>query len=97
MASARVIVLPPPLTAPDGKQFKTTLVCSSPIEPQYYGTTLVRFPPICYHCGIGEESLVNNDSIQELKKQYTSVSPICLCYIVKAKSLVPLNKRRRLS
>ncbi len=59
MASAREIVFPPPLTAPDGKQLKTTLVCSSPIEPQYYGgATLVSFPPICYHCGIGEESLV---------------------------------------
>ncbi len=100
MASAREIVLPPPLTAPDGKQLKTTLVCSSPIEMQYYGTTLVRFPPICYHCGIGEESLVNNDSIEELKKQYTIVSPICfLCYSEgkKPSCRLPLNKRRRLS
>ena len=42
-------------------------MCSSPIEAQYYGAALVSFPPICYHCGLGEESLVNNDYIQELK------------------------------
>ena len=50
-----------------------------------HSATLVRFPPICYHCGMGEESLVNNDHIQELKKQY----PLFVFYVtVKAKSLV---------
>ena len=38
-----------------------------------------------FHCGMGEESLVNNDHIQELKKQY----PLFVFYVtVKAKSLV---------
>ena len=46
---------------------REALVCSTPIEAQYYGSVLVKFPPICYHCGLGEECLVNNDSIQELK------------------------------
>ena len=76
-------------------------MCSSPIETQYYGATLVHFPPICYHCGMGEESLVNNDHIQELKKQYAIVSPICfLCYSEGKKPCcrLPSNaKRRRLS
>ena len=46
---------------------REALVCSSPIEAQYSGAALVSFPPICYHCGLDEESLVNNDYIQELK------------------------------
>ena len=31
------------------------------VESHYYGT-VVRFLPICYDCGLGEESLVNNDN-----------------------------------
>ena len=37
---------------------REALVCSSPIEAQYYGAALVSFPPKCYHCGLDEESLV---------------------------------------
>ena len=55
------------------------IVCGSPIEYQYYSSVLVHFPPVCYFCGIGEESLVNDDEIKELKKSY-AVYPVCfLC------------------
>ena len=50
---------------------REALVCSNPIEAQYYSSKLAHFPPVCYHCGLGEESLANNSEI---------VLPICfLC------------------
>ena len=55
---------------------REALVCSNPIESQYYSAKLVHFPPVCYHCGLGEESLVDNVEIQELKKCYAIVFPI---------------------
>ena len=30
-------------------------------------TVLVHFSPICYFCGLGEENLINDDHIKELK------------------------------
>ena len=35
---------------------------------------------MCYFCGMGEESLVNDDEMNELKQSYAVVYPICfLC------------------
>ena len=45
---------------------REALVCSNPIEAQYYSSKLAHFPPVCYHCGLGEESLANNSEIQEM-------------------------------
>ena len=60
---------------------REALVCTSPIEAQYYSAKLVHFEPICYFCGLGEDCLVDNDEIRELKRCYSVVSPICfLCY-----------------
>ena len=50
------------------------------METQYYSATLVSFPPVCYYCGTGEECLVEDDSIHELRKEYAVLRPICfLC------------------
>ena len=59
---------------------REALVCSSCIETQYYSSVLpvVHFPPACYYCGVPEEALVNDDTIQELKNSYAVVYPICL-------------------
>ena len=57
-----------------GIAVREALVCTSPIESQYYSAVLVHFPPVCYHCGLGEESLVDNE---ELKHMYAVVHPIC--------------------
>ena len=47
----------------------------------YYAAVLASLPPICYHCGLGEDCLVNNEYIQELKQKFAVVSPICfMCY-----------------
>ena len=56
---------------------REALVCTSLIESQYYSATLVHFPPVCYYCGLGEESLVDSEEIQELKQMYAIVLPIC--------------------
>ena len=59
---------------------RQALVCNTPMESQYYSAILVKFPRVCYHCGLGEESLVENDYIQDLQKCYAVVLPICfLC------------------
>ena len=49
---------------------REALTCNTTIETQYYGAKLVSFPPICYHCGLGEEYIVSDE---ELKKK------ICCC------------------
>ena len=51
--------------------------CSLPVEAQYYSAKLVSFPPVCYYCGLPEQSLVNDDEIVALKQQYAVVRPIC--------------------
>ena len=43
----------------------------------YYSSVLVHFPPSCYYCGLGEDSLVNDDELKELKEMYAVVYPIC--------------------
>ena len=52
------------------------IVCSSLIECQYYSSVLVSFPSVCCFCGMGEESLVNDDEMKELKQSYAVVYPI---------------------
>ena len=60
--------------------FQTFPVCASPVEAQYYNTVLVHFPPVCYYCGLGEESLVDDDEMRKLRTCYAVVLPLCfLC------------------
>ena len=56
---------------------RQALTCNDPVEAQYYSATLVSFPPVCYYCGMAEETLVNDDEFRELKQQYSVVRPIC--------------------
>ena len=42
---------------------RTALVCTSYVESQYYSAVLVHFEPVCYYCGLDEETLVENDEI----------------------------------
>ena len=46
---------------------REALVCSSHIEAQYYSSVLVHFPPVYYYCDQGEEALIVNEEIKELK------------------------------
>ena len=57
---------------------REALVCVTNVETQYYSSILVHFPHVRY-CGIGEESLVDEE-VKDLKKSYALVDPICfLC------------------
>ena len=74
-----------PLFVPESPQHKTIVVrqkitCTSVIEAQYYSAKLVKLPPVCYWCGAAEETLVHDERITELKRQFQIVRPICyLC------------------
>ena len=73
------------LFLPDSMYHSTIVVrqalsCEEHVEVQYYSSTLCSFPPVCYHCGGPEETLLNNEEVLELKKQFAIVRPICfLC------------------
>ena len=59
---------------------RQSIGCTTTLEAQYYSATLVSFPPACYYCGTGEECLVEDESIRDLRKEYAVVQPICfLC------------------
>ena len=77
---------------------REALTCRTTIETQYYSAKLVSFPPIYYHCGIGEECIVNDEEIQELKKKYAVVYPLCfICKSDGKKSIckLPSNISKR--
>lgn len=81
---------------------REALTCNSTIEAQYFSSKLVSFPLVCYHCGLTEETLVNDDEIEELKKSYAIVYPICFLCKTEGKKVIcrkPSNvaKRRKLS
>ena len=59
---------------------RQSLTCVDPMEVQYYSSTLAAFPDVCFHCGTSEESLVEDDNILQLRKEFAIVRPICfLC------------------
>ena len=63
---------------------REVLVCAS----QYYSAALVHFPSVCYHCGLREESLIENDEIKELKKMYALVYPLCFVCLSDGKKAI---------
>ena len=65
---------------------REALVCTSNMETQYYSSVLVHFEPVCFYCGICEETLVDNDQIKELKTMYAVVYPICFLCLSEGKS-----------
>ena len=70
---------------------REALTCGSPIETQYYSAVLVHFSPVCYYCGLGEETLVDDDEMKELRTSYAVVLP--LCFICKSEGKSPICKR----
>ena len=56
------------LFLPDSMYHSTIVVrqalsCEEHVEVQYYSSTLCSFPPVCYHCGGPEETLLNNEEV----------------------------------
>ena len=70
---------------------REALTCGSPIETQYYSAVLVHFPPVCYYCDLGEETLVDDDEMKELQTSYAVVLP--LCFICKSEGKSTICKR----
>ena len=74
------------------------------MECQYYSAKLVSFAPVCYYCGITEDSFVEDDETQQLslRQEYAVVRP--LCFLCKSEGKTPfvkmptnVKKHRRLS
>ena len=87
-------LFPPGLPLENSIVVMEALVCSLYIETQYYSAVLIHFEPVCYFCGLwGEESLIDNDEIWELKSSYAVVYPICFLCKVMASHLIA-NRHR---
>ena len=58
---------------------KESLTCSDPIELAYFSSKLVHFPPVCFWCGLHEDTLVRDgDDYAELERNYQTVHAICM-------------------
>ena len=72
------------LFPPDSPLHDTVVVrqncsCADPVEAACYSSTLIKFPPVCFYCGLGVECLVS-EGVAELQRQYGVVRPLCfLC------------------
>ena len=58
------------LFSPDSPFFsvicvRENLSCGDPIELSYFSATLVHFPPVCYWCGLSEETLVRDQELAQ--------------------------------
>ena len=69
---------------------REALVCASPIEAQYYNAVLVHFPPVWYYCGLGEDSL-DDDEMRKLWISYAVVLP--LWFLCKSEGKSPKCKK----
>lgn len=82
----------------DSVVVRRNIGCTTPIESQYFSAKLVSFPPVCYYCGVSEESFVDDATIHQLRQEYAVVRPICfLCQSEGKKPFVkmPTNVKKR--
>ena len=56
---------------------RANLSCRDCVEPQYYSASLIKFKPVCSHCGGPEETLVEDELVRSLKETKQVVRPIC--------------------
>lgn len=69
---------------------RATLSCEDAVEPQYYSTRVVNFPPVCSHCGSPEETLVEDEVVRHLKQRKQVVRPIIMFFnvVLRERSLI---------
>ena len=77
---------------------RANLTCCDCIEAQYYSSSLIKFKPVCSHCGGPEETLVEDELVRTLKERKQVVRPM-FCVDQKARSpthgeLVRTNKEK---
>ena len=59
---------------------RQALSCNDTMESQYYSSSCVSFPSVCWFCAGPEEMLVEDEYMQNLRSEYAVVRPICfLC------------------
>ena len=57
---------------------RQAISCASPIETPYYRNSNCQFPPVCSHCGTGEQLLDDFSEYMEVMfEKYSVVRPIC--------------------
>ncbi len=91
-------IFPPSSEYYDSIVLRENITCSDPIELQYFSSTLVHYPPLCYWCGNAEETLVRDEDLVELQRKFQTVRPICFFCISDGKSPFtrhPLNSAKR--
>ena len=44
------------------------------MEASYYSSALVKFPSVCFYCGMGKDSFIDD---VELKRKFGIVRPLC--------------------
>ena len=50
------------------------------MEAKYYSSSCTTFPPVCWYCASPEETLADDELVQDLRGQFAVVRPICfLC------------------
>lgn len=95
VADERLYTCGSPLFTPDSPVLDTIVVrqnigCTNPMESQYYSARLVSFQPVCYYCGVTEESFVDDATIQQLREEYAVVRP--LCFLCQSEGKTPFVK-----
>ena len=79
---------------------RENLSCGDPIELSYFSATLVHFPPVCYWCGLSEETLVRDKEFTDLARNYQTAHAICMFCKQEGKQPFtrhPLNAPKHLS
>ena len=96
------IIFPPSSPFCDMIVVKQNISCADPMEASYYSAALVKFPAVCFYCGMNQQSLVS-EGVAELKRKYGVVRPLCCtcqsegkAHRVTHPNNVNANKRRRI-
>ena len=65
-----------PLTSPlhDTIVVRQNCFCAAPVEAAYCRSALVKFPPVCFYCDLGEDCVVS-EGVAELWRQFGFVRP----------------------
>ena len=60
---------------------RANLTCHDCVDAQYYSSPLIKFKPVCSHCGGPEETIIEDEIVCTLKDRKQVVRPICfLCW-----------------
>lgn len=64
-----IILFPPTSPYHSTIVIRANLSCRDCVEAQYYSACLIKFKPVCSHCGGSEETLVEGELVHTLKER----------------------------